>query len=82
MAKATGVVGVVALTELKAGEAGEIAYLSTSDPKKMQKLMNMGVLPGNQLHLSRSYPTYIFRVGNSEFAVDEDLAREIFIRRG
>ena len=82
VAKATGVIGVVALTELKAGEAGEIAYLSTSDPKKMQKLMNMGVLPGNYLQLSRSYPTYIFRVGNSEFAVDEELAREIFIRKG
>lgn len=82
VAKATGVIGVVALTELKAGEAGEIAYLSTSDPKKMQKLMNMGVLPGNRLDLSRSYPTFIFRVGNSEFAVDEELAREIFIRKG
>lgn len=82
VAKATGVIGVVSLTELKAGEAGEIAYLSTSDPKKMQKLMNMGVLPGNRLELSRSYPTYIFRVGNSEFAVDEELAREIFIRKG
>jgi DtxR family transcriptional regulator, Mn-dependent transcriptional regulator len=82
VAKATGAIGVVALTELKAGEVGEIAYLSTSDPKKMQKLMNMGVLPGNRLELSRSYPTYIFRVGNSEFAVDEELAREIFIRKG
>lgn len=82
VAKTTGVIGVVALTELKAGEAGEIAYLSTSDPKKMQKLMNMGVLPGNRLELSRTYPTYIFRVGNSEFAVDEELAREIFVRKG
>lgn len=81
-ARHSGVSGVVALTELKAGEEGEIAYLSTSDPKKMQKLMNMGVLPGNHLFLSRSYPTYIFRVGNSEFAVDEVLAREIFIRKG
>lgn len=81
-ARVSGVIGVAPLTEIKAGEAGEIAYLSTSDPKKMQKLMNMGVLPGNRLELSRSYPSYIFRVGNSEFAVDEDLAREIFIRKG
>lgn len=82
VARNTGVIGVVSLTELKAGEEGEIAYLSTSDPKKMQKLMNMGVLPGNHLFLSRIYPSYIFKVGNSEFAVDEDLAREIFIRKG
>lgn len=80
-ARSSGMVGVVALTEMKAGTQGEIAYLSTADPKKMQKLMNMGVLPGNQLALTRTYPTYIFRVGNSEFAVDEVLAREIFVRR-
>lgn len=81
-ARASGEVGVVALTELKAGQLGEIAYLSTSDPKKMQKLMSMGVLPGNLLHVTRTYPTYIFKVGNSEFAVDEELAREIFVRKG
>jgi DtxR family transcriptional regulator, Mn-dependent transcriptional regulator len=81
-ARARGEVGVVALTELKAGEKGEIAYLSTDDSRKMQKLMSMGVLPGNQLNLSRTFPSFIFRVGNSEFAVDEDMAREIFIRKG
>jgi DtxR family Mn-dependent transcriptional regulator len=81
-AKASGETGVVALTELKAGENGEIAYLSTSDPKKMQKLMSMGVLPGNNLRLSRTYPTFIFKVGHSEFAVDDELAREIFVRKG
>jgi DtxR family transcriptional regulator, Mn-dependent transcriptional regulator len=81
-ARSAGEVGVVALTELKAGEKGEIAYLSTGDAKKMQKLMSMGVLPGNHLSLSRTFPSYIFRVGNSEFAVDTDLAREIFIRKG
>ena len=77
-----GAPGVVALTELKAGERGEIAYLSTAEPKKMQKLMSMGVLPGNLLLLKRAYPSYIFRIGHSEFAVDEELAREIFVRTG
>lgn len=81
-ARASGTVGVVALTELKAGQKGEIAYLSTGDPKKMQKLMSMGVLPGNTLELSRTFPSYIFKVGNSEFAVDQELAREIFVRKG
>jgi DtxR family Mn-dependent transcriptional regulator len=81
-ARASGETGVVALTEFKAGEGGEIAYLSTTDSKKMQKLMSMGVLPGNMLKLCRTYPSYIFKVGNSEFAVDDELAREIFVRKG
>lgn len=79
-ARTAGEVGVVALTELKVGEPGEIAYLAASDVRKMQKLMSMGVLPGTSLTLLRTYPSYIFKVGQSEFAVDEDLAREIFVR--
>ncbi|MFA5514863.1 MAG: metal-dependent transcriptional regulator [Desulfuromonadales bacterium] len=81
-ARASGAVGVVALTEIKPREKAEIAYLATGDSKKMQKLMSMGVLPGNTLQLSHSFPSYIFKVGNSEFAVDEELAREIFVRKG
>jgi DtxR family Mn-dependent transcriptional regulator len=80
-AKQQGEVGVVALTELKPQEQGEIAYLAATDVHKMQKLMSMGVLPGNTLCLLRAYPSYIFKVGNSEFAIDEDLAREIFVRK-
>ncbi len=80
-AKQRGDLGVVPLTELKSGEEGEIAYIQTEDNKKMQKLLAMGVLPGNRICLIQSFPSYIFRVGYSEFAVDANMAREIFISR-
>ena len=81
-ARQQGEPGIVALTELKSNETGEIAYLSASDDKKMQKLMSMGVLPGSQLLLMQKFPSYIFKVGHSQFAIDDTLAREIHIRRG
>jgi DtxR family transcriptional regulator, Mn-dependent transcriptional regulator len=80
-AKKKGDLGVVPLTELKSGEEGAIAYIQTEDDKKMQKLMAMGVLPGNRIILIQSFPSYIFRVGFSEFAIDSAMAREIFVRR-
>ncbi len=80
-ARQQGQPGIVALTELKSGESGEIAYIAASDDKKMQKLMSMGVLPGSQLLLTQKFPSYIFKVGHSQFAVDDMLAREIHIRR-
>jgi len=80
-ARQQGQPGIVALTELKSGESGEIAYLAASDDKKMQKLMSMGVLPGSQVTLMQKFPSYIFKVGHSQFAVDDTLAREIHIRR-
>lgn len=80
-AKKAGDLGVLPLTEFKSGEEGEIAYLQTDDNKKMQKLMAMGVLPGNKIKLQQTFPSFIFRVGFSEFAIDTAMAREIFIRR-
>lgn len=80
-AKKSGDLGVVPLTELKSGEDGEIAYILTEDDKKMQKLMAMGVLPGNRINLMQTFPSYIFRIGYSEFAIDTNLAREIHVRR-
>jgi DtxR family Mn-dependent transcriptional regulator len=80
-ARREGEVGVVALTELKAGERGEIAYLAATDAGKMQKLMSMGVLPGSVLLVTRTFPSYVFKVGYSEFAVDSELGREIFVRK-
>ena len=80
-ARQKGDLGVVPLTEFKSGQEGEIAYLQTDDNKKMQKLMAMGVLPGNRIMLVQSFPSYIFRVGFSEFAIDTALAREIFVRK-
>jgi DtxR family Mn-dependent transcriptional regulator len=81
-ARAQGDLGVVPLTEFKSGQEGEIAYIQTEDNKKMQKLMAMGVLPGNKIELVQAFPSYIFRVGFSEFAIDANLAREIFVRKG
>ena len=80
-ARRQGDLGVVPLTELKSNEEGEIAYIQTEDNKKMQKLMAMGVLPGNRIRLQQSFPSYIFRVGFAEFAIDTNMAREIFVRR-
>ena len=80
-ARREGTVGVVPLTEVMPGEDAEIAYLATTDDKKMQKLMSMGVLPGSQMTLERAFPTFVFRLGHSEFAVDAHLAREIFVRK-
>jgi len=80
-ARQTGNLGVVPLTELKSGEEGDIAYLQSGDDKKMQKLMALGVLPGNRIRLLQTFPSYIFRVGFSEFAVDTAMAREIIVRK-
>ena len=71
---------VSSLSELQARDKGEIAYLHTKDKSQMQKLMSMGVLPGASIVLIQRFPSYVFLIGHSQFAVDGELASAIYVR--
>ena len=71
---------VLPLPRLKKGEKGVIAYIKAGDSKKLQKLMAMGVLPGNDIFLDRVFPSFVFSVGYSQYAVDTNMAEAIFVR--
>jgi DtxR family Mn-dependent transcriptional regulator len=66
---------------MQKGEKGVIAYIKAGDSKKMQKLMAMGVLSGNAIFLERTFPSFVFSVGYSEYAIDADMAAAIFVRK-
>ena len=71
---------VAPLCELRPGNKGHIAYIQMNNPQRLQKLMAMGVLPGVSLRVLRNSPSYVFEAGYSQFAVDEDIAADIYIR--
>jgi DtxR family Mn-dependent transcriptional regulator len=71
---------IAPLNELREGKEGKIAYLQMNHPARLQKLMAMGVLPGEKISLLRSSPSYVFEVGYSQFAVDEEIASAIYVR--
>ena len=72
---------VVPMSDLRQGEPGAIAYVQTGDSDKLKKLMAMGILPGEPVTLERRFPSFVFTVGRSRYAVDEEMARAIFVRR-
>ena len=79
-AEATGERLVDTLANLKPNQQGRIAYLQTKDAKKTHKLMAMGVLPGTLIKLLRRFPSYVFTIGYSQFAIDREMAEQIFVR--
>lgn len=68
------------LADMEPKESGEIAYLHTKDKAKMQKLIAIGALPGVPVALISKFPSFVFKIGQGQFAVDESLAREIYVR--
>jgi DtxR family Mn-dependent transcriptional regulator len=65
---------------LRPGQGGRVAYVHVEDPRRMQKLVALGLLPGTPVRLLQRYPANIFQAGYSQFAVDDELAAAIYIR--
>jgi len=70
----------VALTGLEAGGKGNIAYLQTKNKEQMQKLLSIGAIPGVHITLMQKFPSYVFKIGHSQFAVDKELAQSIYVK--
>ena len=69
------------LADLGQGERAVIAYLHGDEADDLRKLMALGALPGTQIMLTQRFPSYLVTVGHSQFAIDEKMARQVYVRR-
>jgi DtxR family Mn-dependent transcriptional regulator len=68
------------LSRLTPGQNGKVAYVYAPESSQLQKLMAMGILPGAPISLIQSFPSYVFKVGQTQFAVDKEIADAIYVR--
>jgi DtxR family Mn-dependent transcriptional regulator len=68
------------LSDLEVKDKGKIAYLQAKDRSQMQKLINIGAMPGVSIVLLQKFPSYVFQIGQSQFAIDKELASSIYVR--
>jgi DtxR family Mn-dependent transcriptional regulator len=71
---------VCLLKDLGVKDRGRIAYLATNDSGRLNKLMAMGALPGISITMIQKFPSYVFKVGQSQFAIDQEMAEGIYVR--
>lgn len=71
---------VLALSEFEVDDKGKIAYIRADKGNIMNKLTAIGVLPGLSIQLLRKTPSYLFQMGESQFAIDKKLASHIYLR--
>ena len=68
------------LKDLEVKDRGTIAYLAINDLERLNKLMAVGALPGISVTMIQKFPSYVFKIGQSQFAVDKEMAEGIYIR--
>ncbi len=71
---------VAPLSQLAQGQRGKVAYIYAPESNKLQKLMAMGILPGEPISLIRNFPSYVFQARQTQFAVDKETADAIYVR--
>lgn len=70
---------VVPLDQMKPDQEGKIAYIHSKGNNRLQKLMSMGITPGMSVRIIQRFPAHVFQIERTQFAVDEEIAKEIFV---
>ena len=71
---------VASLVDLEPGEGGRVAYLQAAEGSRLRELMSIGLLPGAPVKLLRKSPAHVLALGESEFALDEEMAKAVYVR--
>ena len=70
------------LSRMSAGMTGKISHLKCEDAEKIRKLVAIGFVPGRSISLvnrTTNNGPMIFRMGESNIALDQDLASIVFV---
>lgn len=73
---------VLPLQQLNRGEEAKIAYINTQTHPRLHKLMSFGIVPGTKIKLLQKSPSFVIQVDETQVALEEQIARDIYIRRG
>lgn len=72
---------VMPLRELEPGEEGRIVFIAPKEHTRLDRLSSLGVIPGSILKLHQKRPSFVIKIGETELAIDEEIAREIYVKK-
>lgn len=71
---------VMPLINMEPGKTGKIVLITPERRQRYDKLSTFGLTPGSVVKLIQRYPSYVVRIGETELALDTDIASEIYVR--
>lgn len=70
---------VVSLSELRPSEKGKITYIKPGTHSNLHQLISLGLQPGITVTVHRKSPAFCIKYENTELALDEEIANNIFV---
>ena len=72
--------GVRPVTQLAAGEKGEVLCLGGRNGSRYSTLSAFGLVQGSEVTLVQRRPSCVIRIGETELALDLEIAEEILVQ--
>lgn len=72
---------VTSLAQEEVGEDYRIIFIAPKYHALLERLSGLGVLPGAMLHLLQKRPSVVLKVGQTEVALDQEIAEGIYVVR-
>jgi Fe2+ transport system protein FeoA len=72
---------VLTVRNLRSGERAEVLCLAGGSPSRHNTLAVFGLVPGTEITLVQRHPSYVIRIGETELALDSDIAQGIVVKR-
>ncbi|PIU46497.1 MAG: DtxR family transcriptional regulator [Candidatus Hydrogenedentes bacterium CG07_land_8_20_14_0_80_42_17] len=72
---------VVSILEAEPGSKNKIVFVRSSASSNIDRLSDMGIVPGAEIVLKRLRPVPTIELGETLLAIEEDLAKQIYVRR-
>jgi len=71
---------ITRLTRLGVGQSARVAFMTPSFHKRFDRLAAFGINPGSEISLHQRKPAFVVRLGETELALDREIADEIYVR--
>jgi DtxR family Mn-dependent transcriptional regulator len=69
------------LADLKPGEEGRVVFIAPKSRSRLERLSALGLIPGSVVKLAQKHPSFVLEIGETTLALDEEIVREIYVKR-
>lgn len=71
---------VISVRQLHKHTPAKIMFTTPKIQKRFQRLASLGVTPGTEIMVKQRHPSIVVQVGETEIAIDDEIASEIYVR--
>ena len=72
----------VRLADLVPGKGGKIVFIAPRSQSRLNRLAVLGIVPGTNVILVQKKPAVVLSAGETSIAIEDEMAREIWVRPG